>query len=98
MLLFLVTPCLAVAVQACMEWIPIKIYYIYNITCKYDTICVSETYLNQSDDSSNLSVPDYDIIRVDHPSDQNRGGVCLYFNENLILRRLDVSCIAQCLL
>ena len=26
MLLFLVTPCLALAVQPCMEWIPIYIY------------------------------------------------------------------------
>ena len=48
-------------------------------------------------DSSKLSIPGY-IVRTDHPNDQKRGGVCLYFKENLILRRLDVSYIAQCLL
>ena len=62
---------------------------------KYYIICISETYLNLSVDSSNLLIPGYDIIRADNPNDQKRGGVCLYFKENLILRRLDVSYIAQ---
>ena len=70
----------------------------YNITYKYDITCVSETYLNSSVDSSKLSIPGYDIVRADHPNDQKRDGVCLYFKENLILRRLDASYIAQCLL
>ena len=70
----------------------------YNITHKYDIICFTETYLNSSVDSSKLSIPGYDIIRADDPNYQKRGGVCLYFKENLILRRLDVSYIAQCLL
>ena len=70
----------------------------YNITYKYDIICVSKTYLNSSVDSSKLSIPGYYIIRADHPNDQKRGGVCLYFKENLMLRRLDLSYIAQCLL
>ena len=48
-------------------------------------------------DSSKLSIPGY-VIRADHPNGQKRGGVCLYFKKNLILRRLDVSYIAQCLL
>ena len=54
-------------------------------------------YLNLSVDSSKLSTPGYDIIRADHPNDQKRGTVCLYFKENLILRRLDLPYIAQCL-
>ena len=29
----------------------------YNITYKYDIICVSETYLNSSVDSNKLSIP-----------------------------------------
>ena len=70
----------------------------YNITYKYDIICASETYLNLSVHSSKLSIPGYDVIRADHPNDQKRCGVCLYFKENLILRRLDVFHIAQCLL
>ena len=53
----------------------------YNITYKYDTICISETYLNLSVDSSKLSIPGYDIIRADHPNDQKRGGVCLYLRK-----------------
>ena len=42
----------------------------YNITCKYDFICVPETYLNSSVDSSKLSIPGYDVIRADHSYDQ----------------------------
>ena len=54
--------------------------------------------LNLSVDSSKLSIPGNGIIRADHPNDQKKCGVWIYFKENLILRRLDVSNIAQCLL
>ena len=58
----------------------------YNITYKYDIICVSEICQNSSVDSNNLSTPSYAIIRADHPNDQKRGWVCLYFKENVIPR------------
>ena len=48
----------------------------YNVTYKYDITCVSETDLNSSVDSGNLSIPGYNIIRADHPNNQKRGGVC----------------------
>ena len=69
-----------------------------NITYKWGIICVSEIYLGSSVDSVKISVPGYDIVRADHPNNQKWSGVCLYFKENMIVRRLDVSYIAQCLL
>ena len=54
--------------------------------------------LSSSVDSSKLLIPGSDVIRADHPNDQKRGWVCLYFKENLILRSLDVSYIAHWLL
>ena len=41
----------------------ITIYY-------YDIICLSQTYLDSSilSDDKNLEIPEYDLIRADHPS------------------------------
>ena len=45
----------------------------------------------------NLSIQGYSLIRADHPDDVKRGGVCLYFKENLTLKVIDNSFIAQCI-
>ena len=29
-------------------------------------------------DNDNLRIPGYELIRVDHPSNQKRGGICIY--------------------
>ena len=57
----------------------------YNAVHKYDIICLSETYLNCSIryDDDNLEIPGYNLIRADHPSEDKRGGVCIYYkNKN----------------
>ena len=45
----------------------------------------------------NLSIQGYSLIRADHPDDVKRGGVCLYLKENLTLKVIDNSFIAQCI-
>ena len=42
-------------------------------------ICLSETYHNHDtlSDNDNLKTPGYKLIRVDHPSNQKRGGICI---------------------
>ena len=52
----------------------------YNAIHNYDIICLSETYLNHDilSDSGNLKIPGYELIRVDHPSNEKRGGICIY--------------------
>ena len=65
----------------------------YNSIHKYDIICLSETYLNSSIlyDDDNLEFPGYNLIRADHPSDNRRGGVCIYYKNTLPLKLLNVN-------
>ena len=48
---------------------------------KFDIICISETYLDSStpSDDSNLEVSEYTFVRSDYPSNNKRGGVCIYY-------------------
>ena len=77
----------------------ISLLTAYNTIHQYDVICVSETFLDSSVslDDRNLSIQGYILIRADHPDDVKRGGVCLYFKENLTLKVIDNSFIAQCI-
>ena len=53
-----------------------KIYLLkaYNAIHTYDIICLSETHLKHDtlSDNDNLMIPGYELIRVDHPSNQNQ--------------------------
>ena len=49
----------------------------YNSALNYDLICLTETYLD--------STVGYNLLRADHPDNVKRGGVCLYYRENLTL-------------
>ena len=46
----------------------------------FDIICISETYLdsNTSPDDNNLDISSYNLIQSDHPSNNKRGGICIY--------------------
>ena len=57
----------------------------YNWIYHFDIICLSKKYLNSyiSFDNENLDIPGYRLIRSDHPSDDKRGGVCVYFKFSL---------------
>ena len=48
-------------------------------------------------DNHNLSIKVYSLIRADHPDNVKRGGVCL-FKENLTLKVINNSFIAQCII
>ena len=60
---------------------------------KFDVICLSETYLDStvaSDDES-LEITGYNLVRSEHPANNKRGGVCLYYKTCLPLRFLDIQ-------
>ena len=40
----------------------------------------------------------YNLIRADHPDNIKRGGICLYFKKSLARRKIELSCITECLL
>ena len=77
----------------------ISLLTAYNTIHQYDVICVSETFLDSSVslDDHNLSIQGCSPIRADHPDDVKRDGVCLNFKENLTIKVIDNSFIAQCI-
>ena len=60
---------------------------------RFDIICISETYLDSSTlhDDNNLEIPGYNFIRSDHPSNNERGGICIVYKHFLPLRILNVQ-------
>ena len=61
--------------------------------------CLSETYLNQDTlfDDDNLRIPGYELISVDHPSNQKRGGICIYHKDFFPIKVNNVSYLKECL-
>ena len=59
---------------------------------KFDVVCLLETYLDSSylsyDD--NFYLPDYNLVRADHPLNAKKGGVCIYLKNSLPLKVLDI--------
>ena len=71
----------------------------YNLVHSFHIICLSETYLN-SETSPNvtpLELPSYNLFRSDHPSNNKRGGVCVYYKSTLPLRILSISNLDECI-
>ena len=77
----------------------ISLLKAYNAIHTYDIIRLSETYLNNHtlSDNNNLKIPGYELIRVDHPSNQKRGGICIYNKDFLTIKVNNVSCLKECL-
>ena len=71
----------------------------YNATHNCDIICLSETYLNHDtlSDSDNLKILAYELIRVDHPSNQKQGGICIYHKDFLPIKVNSISSLKECL-
>ena len=70
----------------------------YNSALIYYLICLTETYLDSTVHPNNLLINGYKLVRADHPDNVKRGGVCLYFRENLTLQLVDTPYIEQCIL
>ena len=66
---------------------------------QFDIICLSETYLNSdiSSDNENLDIPGYRLVRSNHPSNDNRGGACVYFKFSLPVQILSISMLHECI-
>ena len=75
---------------------PLRAYIFIH---KFDVICLSETLLNSDTafDGDNLKIEGYNIMRSDHPSNSRRGGVCIYYNQSLALKILDIKYLQECI-
>ena len=65
----------------------------------YNIICLSETCLNHDtlSGNDNLKIPGYELIRVNQPSNQKRGGICIYHKDFFPIKVNNVSCLKECL-
>ena len=63
----------------------------------YEIICLSETYLNHDTlfNDDNLRIQGYKLIRVDHRSNQKRGGICIYHKDFLPIKVNNVSYLKE---
>ena len=77
----------------------ISLLTAYVLVHNFDIICLSETYLNSeiSTDDKNLEIPGYYLLRPDHPSNNKRGGICIFYRTNLPLRVLNISYLSECI-
>ena len=77
----------------------ISLLTAYVLVHNFDITCLSETYLNSeiSTDDQNLEIPGYYLLRADHPSNNKRGGVCIFYRTNLTLRILNISYLSECI-
>ena len=64
---------------------------------KFDIIYISETYLDSSTpaDDSNLEISGYTLVRLNYPSNNKRGGVCIYYKSFLLLKVFSMSNICK---
>ena len=46
---------------------------------------------------NNLNISGYNLIRVDHPSNSKRGGVCIYYKESISVQTLNNIGLPECL-
>ena len=60
---------------------------------RFDIFCIPETYLNSSvaEDDDSLRIPGYELIRSDHPPNEKRGGVVIYYKKFLPLKLIGVN-------
>ena len=77
----------------------ISLLKVYNAIHAYDIICLSETYLNHDtlSDNDNLGIPGYELIWVDHPSNQKQDGIYICHKDFLPIKVNNISCLKECL-
>ena len=60
---------------------------------------MSETYLDSSDapDDGNLEISGYNLARSDHPANNKRGEVCVYYKNFLPLGVFGIQYLHECI-
>ena len=77
----------------------ISLLKAYNAIHTYDIICLSEPYLNHDtlSENDNFGISGYELISVDYPSSQKRGGICIYPKDFLPMKVNNISSLKECL-
>ena len=80
--------------------IKILLLQAYVTQHNYSIICLSETFLNSSIDSSDtrILIDGYNLVRSEYPSDLKRGGICICYKEHIpLIKRDDICTLDDCL-
>ena len=64
---------------------------------KFDIICVSKTFLNNTYEDNDLNLDGYSLLRADHPTNAKRGGVCIYHRDTLVLKGISTPYLNESL-
>ena len=74
--------------------VKISLIQRYITECNVDIICLFETSLNSSlnNEDDRLIMRGYNLIRSDHPSGLQKGGVCAYYKVHIPLITRDNLC------
>ena len=67
---------------------------------RFDIFYIPKTYLNSSitEDDDSLRIPGYDLVRSDHPSNNKRGSVVIYYKNFLPLKLIDIKYLSESIL
>ena len=65
-----------------------------SVSKKYDLICLSETFLDQSIDSldERITIEGYNLLRADHPSNK-KGEESAFIVRNIFLSLKELTCV-----
>ena len=85
-----------------MVYLLITILFLLNAYIaihKFGIICLSETYLDSSttSDDDNLANSGYNFMCSDHPSNNIRGSVRIYYKNFLPLRVQSIQYLQECI-
>ena len=81
------------------NYVKLSLLRAYLFTHRFDVICSSETYLDSDtfNEDTNLEIVGYASIRSNHPSNNKRGGACLYYRNSLAFRLLNIQYLEECM-
>ena len=85
---------------AAHDFVKVPLIEVFITTHNFDIVCLSEIFLDSTipHNDENININGYSLLRVDHPNNIKREGVCMYFKEFLpLIRRTDLSNMKECL-
>ena len=79
------------------NFIKMSLLQAYNTINRFDIICLSETYLDNSyhTDDDQLTFTGYNLIRADNPNNIKRGGVCIYHRDSLPVKVINMNILNE---
>ena len=75
----------------------INLLKAYLTIYKTDTVCLSETQFFITSKYKNVVIQGYNLAWCNHPTNSKRGGVCIYYEESLPMKVIDIQYLQECI-